>query len=798
MIHKITTSIFLLFALSVSIAQDVTQVVRGVVIDKQAETPLEGATIRVLNIDPVIGAYSDDRGQFTLQNVPIGRQVITVSYLGYEPLTIPNVLVTAGKAVQLDIALEESIVQAAEVVITGRTSKDKAQNELATVSARTFSLEEVTRYAGARTDVARMASNFAGVSTPDDSRNDIVIRGNSPTAVLWRLEGIPIPNPNHFATLGTTGGPVSALNTNLLKNSDFLTGAFPAEYGNALGGVFDLGFRTGNPDEYEFTAQLGAFSGAEFMAEGPLNRDNRGSFVASYRYSFVGIGNALGIPIGTEAVPNYQDISFNVDVGYGKAGRFSLFGIGGISSIDFLGDEIEEDDLFADPNVDAFPRSQFGVIGLKHNIILGKNAYVKTIVASSIERNEFNQDNYQDNGRKFSATESENRTQRISVSSYLNKKFSARFTLRTGVLAEFFDLDIFTRDRDNRPDDDGDGFPDWITVQDFDGNMGLWQAYVQGQYKISPTLTLNAGLHGQLLDLNDNAVMEPRLAINWDFLPGHTLSLAYGLHNQIQPLPIYFFSEEVEPGIFQNTNEELDFTRSNHYVVGYDFRPKGNWRLKLEAYYQDISRAPVEVTPSSYSVLNEGSDFVFRERGSLVNEGTGTNYGVELTLEKFFSNGYYGLLTTTLYESQYEGSDGIERNTAFNNEYIFNFLTGKEWKVGKDERNALTFDMRFTTAGGNFYTPIDLEATRANLGREVFDEENAFSLQNDPYLRLDTKFGFRLNSAKKKISHQFYIDFQNVTNRDNIFLRRYSESRDEIVEINQIGFFPDILYRLQF
>ncbi len=768
------------------------------VIDKQAETPLEGATIRVLNVDPVIGAYSDDRGQFTLQNVPIGRQVITVSYLGYEPLTIPNVLVTAGKAVQLDIALEESIVQAAEVVITGRTSKDKAQNELATVSARTFSLEEVTRYAGARTDVARMASNFAGVSTPDDSRNDIVIRGNSPTAVLWRLEGIPIPNPNHFATLGTTGGPVSALNTNLLKNSDFLTGAFPAEYGNALGGVFDLGFRTGNPDEYEFTAQLGAFSGAEFMAEGPLNRDNRGSFVASYRYSFVGIGNALGIPIGTEAVPNYQDISFNVDVGYGKAGRFSLFGIGGISSIDFLGDEIEEDDLFADPNVDAFPRSQFGVIGLKHNIILGKNAYVKTIVASSIERNEFNQDNYQDNGRKFSATESENRTQRISVSSYLNKKFSARFTLRTGVLAEFFDLDIFTRDRDNRPDDDGDGFPDWITVQDFDGNMGLWQAYVQGQYKISPTLTLNAGLHGQLLDLNDNAVMEPRLAINWDFLPGHTLSLAYGLHNQIQPLPIYFFSEEVEPGIFQNTNEELDFTRSNHYVVGYDFRPKGNWRLKLEAYYQDISRAPVEVTPSSYSVLNEGSDFVFRERGSLVNEGTGTNYGVELTLEKFFSNGYYGLLTTTLYESQYEGSDGIERNTAFNNEYIFNFLTGKEWKVGKDERNALTFDMRFTTAGGNFYTPIDLEATRANLGREVFDEENAFSLQNDPYLRLDTKFGFRLNSAKKKISHQFYIDFQNVTNRDNIFLRRYSESRDEIVEINQIGFFPDILYRLQF
>ncbi len=798
MTTKITAVILILLSFTTAFSQDVTQIIRGVVMDRQAETPLVGATVRVLNTDPLIGAYTNEQGIFTLNNVPIGRQVITVSFLGYESITIPNILVTAGKAVQLDISLEESIVQAAEVVITGTTSKDKAQNELATVSARTFSLEEVTRYAGARTDVARMASNFAGVSTPDDSRNDIVIRGNSPTAVLWRLEGIPIPNPNHFATLGTTGGPVSALNTNLLKNSDFLTGAFPAEYGNALGGVFDLGFRTGNPDDYEFTAQIGAFSGAEFMAEGPMNKKNGGSFVASYRYSFVGIGSSLGIPIGTEAVPNYQDFSFNVDLGYGKAGRFTLFGIGGISSIDFLGDEVEEDDLFADPNADAFPRSQFGVIGLKHNILLGNDAYIRTILSASIERNEYNQDNFLDNGDKFRSVESENSTQRTSISSYLNKKFSAKFTMRTGILAEFYNLDIFTEDRDNRPDVNGDGLPDWVTVQDFEGNMGLWQAYVQGQYKINPKLTLNAGVHGQYLDLNDKSIVEPRLAVNWNFLPQHTLSLAYGLHSQIQPLPIYFFSEQVETGVFVNTNEDLDFTRSNHYVIGYDYKPAANWRLKLEAYYQDISQVPVESVPSSFSVLNEGNDFVFRERGSLVNEGVGTNYGLELTIEKFFSKGYYGLLTTTLYDSQYEGSDGIERNTAFNNEYIFNILAGKEWKVGKEQRNAFTFDMKFTTAGGRYITPIDLEATRANFGREVFDEANAFSIQNDPYLRLDTKFGFRINSAKKQLSHQFYIDLQNVTNNENVFIQQYSESRDEVVQLNQIGFFPDILYRLQF
>jgi len=795
---SITTITFILISQLAVVAQDATQTIRGVVLDQQAETPLAGATVRVLDTDPMIGTYTDSLGRFTLRNVPIGRQALVATYLGYESITIPNVLVTAGKAVSVDIGLQESLIEADEVVITGTTSKDRPQNELATVSARTFSLEEVTRYAGARTDVARMASNFAGVSTPDDSRNDIVIRGNSPVAVLWRLEGVPIPNPNHFATLGTTGGPVSALNTNLLKNSDFLTGAFPAEYGNATGGVFDLGFRTGNPDELEFTAQIGAFSGAELMVEGPLNRKNRGSFVASYRYSFVGIGSSLGIPIGTEAVPQYQDFSFNVDLGYSKAGRFSIFGIGGLSSIDFLGDEIDEEDLFADPNVDAFPRAQFGVFGVKHNIMVGKNAYIRSVLSTSISRDEFTQDNFLEDETKFRATESENTTNRLALSSYYNKKFNARLTLRTGILIEVFGFDSFTRDRDNRPDEDGDGLPDWLIIRDFDENATLYQSYVQTQYKISPKVTLNAGIHTQYLDLNDSYALEPRFALNWDFLPKHRLSVAYGLHNQMQPLPIYFYAEEIEPGIFEATNEDLDFTQSNHFVLGYDYRPSTNWRVKVETYYQDISNVPVEATPSSYSVLNEGNDFVFDERGSLINEGVGSNYGLELTVEKFFSRGYYGLITTSLYESQYEGSDGIERNTAFNNNYIFNFLAGKEWRVGKDKRNAFTFDIKFTTSGGQYYTPIDLAATRANFGREVLDEENAFSERFDPYLRLDTKFGFRLNSPNKKIAHQFYIDFQNVTNQENVFIRQYSEFRDEVVEINQIGFFPDLLYRLQF
>ncbi|HQU59282.1 MAG TPA: TonB-dependent receptor, partial [Saprospiraceae bacterium] len=696
-----------------------------------------------------------------------------------------------------NLGLEETVVQMDEVVVSGKVEKGKTNNDMATISARSFNLEEVTRFSGGRNDVARLAGNFAGVSTADDSRNDIVIRGNAPTGVLWRLEGIPIPNPNHFATLGTTGGPVSALNPNLLSTSDFLTSAFPAEYGNALAGVFDIGFRSGNRDNYEFTMQLAAFSGLEAMAEGPLNNKKNSSFLVSYRHSFVEVADQLGIPIGTNATPNYRDLSFKVDFGNSKAGKFSLFGIGATSNIDFLGNEIDETDLFANPNEDAYADSRFGVVGLRHNIIVGEGAYIRTVISASTAQSDFQQDNIASDGGKLRVTDVKDVTNTYSISSFYNKKYSARFTLRTGLLAQYFNLNTKVDDRDNRPDLDGDGEPDWATVRDFDGGMALLQPFAQGQYRINGQWAIHAGLHGQYLDFNETFALEPRLAVNWNFRPNQTLSLGYGLHQQMQPLPVFFFEEEIAPGVYERTNKELGFTRSNQFVLGYDWRVSQDWRAKAEAYYQAIDKAPVESFPSSFSLLNAGADFVFPEAGSLANEGTGANYGLELTVEKFFSKGYYGLLTASVFDSKYEGSDGIERNTAFNNGYVVNLLAGKEFKIGKDKRNALTFDMKATRAGGRYYTPVDLEASKI-AGQEVLQDDLAFSERHDPYFRLDVKFGFQLNSKHRRLSQQFFIDLQNVTNHDNIFARRYNEVANEVNNVYQSGFFPDLLYRVQF
>ncbi|MEM7548684.1 MAG: TonB-dependent receptor [Bacteroidota bacterium] len=784
-----------------SLAQ--TQVVKGTIKDAQAEYELIGATVVVLDTDPLLGSTTDVNGNFRIENVPIGRQTLAIQYVGYKSITLPNVLVTTGKEVILSIKLEESVQQLEEIVVTSDADKDMPLNELAKVSARTFSLEEVLRYSGGRSDVARLASSFAGVSTPDDSRNDIVVRGNSPTALLWRIEGLPIGNVNHFSTLGTTGGPVSALNTNLLRTSDFITGAFPAEYGNANAAVFDINYRDGNSDTYEFTAQLGAFTGLELLAEGPLSKNEGSSFLISYRY-----GIARFATPGTSGSPIYQDLAFKFNLGKTPLGRISFFGLGGLSNIDFFGDDTDEDDLFANPNEDAFVESRLGLFGVSQTLRLGKNSYLKNTFGYSINQNEFDQDNFvleSEPRRVYRATEADSNDDRFAYSTQFNTKFSARTSLRAGLTGELFFLRSNVINRDDLPtsiipDDNNDGVPDFfIQERDTDENFSLIQPYAQAEYKFTDDISITGGLHAQYFSVNDDFVVEPRAALSWQFKPNQSLSFAYGRHSQNVPFPILFFLEETTPGVLEETNRDLEFIKSNHYVIGYDRKLGSDWRIKAEAYYQDIFDVPVEQSDtSSYSVINQGADFVFDERSSLVNEGTAFNYGVELTIEKFFSNDYYGLLTTSIFESRYKGADGIERNTAFNNNYVVNLLFGREWKIGKEKRNTFTVDTRLSTSGGRPFTPVNVQASIASNNDEVLFEDRAFSERLDPYLRWDVKFGVRLDSKKKKVSHQFFLDFQNVLNISNDFTRRFNEVTQEANTVEQIGFFPDVLYRIQF
>ncbi len=786
-LRKFSLAILTFISLN-SFAQNGSQTIRGTVIDKQSQIPLQGVLIYVLNSNPTKSAESDEKGNFKLTEIEPSRYDLKVKFGGYKEMTIPNVLVTAGKEIVLDVAIEESVEQIKEVTVSGQ--KKTINNELTSVSARSFSMEEVNRYAGGRADPARLASNFAGVSSPDDSRNDIVIRGNSPIGVLWRIEGLNIPNPNHFSTVGTTGGPVSALNTNLLRNSDFMTSAFPSEYGNANAGVFDLGFRNGNSEKREHTFQIGALTGLEFMTEGPIKKGNGSSYLFAYRYAFTGVAQAIGLPIGTAATPFYQDLSFKINSGNTKAGRFILFGLGGKSHIDFLHNKIDSTDLFADASKDSYFTSDIALVGLKHFIRVGQKSFFNTVIGGTYGGSNYLQDSLSVD--KIASRTIDNKTTRITyaINSSFNTKISAKLSIKAGVLAELMTVNLYYRSREDSPN--------WIQIWDQKNETLLLQPYVHAKYNFTDKLTLNLGLHAQYLALNDSKSLEPRVGLKYQIKEKHTLSAGFGMHSQMQPIDLYFYQTTDANGNISLTNKNLDFTRSNHFVIGYEITPFKDWRFKTEVYYQMLNNIPVSSTSNSFSMLNAGSSFNPIESGDLVNEGTGRNYGVELTVEKSFSKGFYGLLTGALYDSKYKGSDKVERNTAFNGKYVYNLLVGKEFKVGKAKRHALTIDMKMTQAGGRSYTPVDFQLSQIANQQILKGDAYAFSERYADFFRLDIKMGFTLNSAKYKLSQSIFFDIQNITNRKNVFAERYNPITDNINTAYQIGFFPNFVYKIQF
>ncbi|MEJ7769372.1 MAG: TonB-dependent receptor [Chitinophagaceae bacterium] len=790
---KMFTLSILTIAVVFTYAQNRLQTIKGTITDKISEKALAGATVSIDGISA--SSLSEANGFFIIRNVPAGRVKINISFIGYQPVSIPEVLVTTGKEVIMDIALEQRIASLDEVVVrSSSTRKGNVNNEFAGSSGRSFNIDEVTRYAGGRNDPSKLVSNFAGVVSTNDSRNDIVVRGNSPAGVLWRIEGLPAPSPNHFGTLGTTGGPVSALNTNALKSSDFYTGAFPAEYGNATAAVFDINFRTGNIDKHERTLQLNLFSGLEAMVEGPLNKKGA-SYLLGYRYSFAQIGQSLGLNVGTEAVPKYQDWVYNVQFGHSKMGRFSLFGMGGISNIDFIGKDIDTTDFYSRKDQDSYFKSRFNLFGGKHTLDMGEKSYLRTVVSYSNVHTGF--DNYQyalplpPYSKRWLVTQVNDNQNILRFSTVFNTKRSAHFSWRMGLTGESFGLKTKVEDKEGKPESSS-----FDLIRNFDDNFFLLQYFGQVRYKASDKFMLVAGLHGMNFTFNDHHIIEPRASVHYQANAKSTFIVSYGLHGQLQPLPVYLY-ETQNGGRPDQRNRELDFSKAHHFIVGYENRFAADWRIKAESYYQYLFNIPVSSTPSGFSMLNSGSDFAFPEKAGLINNGTGSNAGVELTIEKFLSDGYYLLTTASVFNSKYKGSDGVKRNSTFNYGYAANLLAGREWKMGRAKRNVFTLDLRMSTLGGRYTTPVDIVKSMAQ-GKEVLDENNYNSEQLSSYLRLDTKIGFRFNSNKRKLSQTFYLDLQNVTNRKNIFLRRYNPVYATVGNVNQIGFIHEILYSVQF
>ncbi len=792
-------TLFLIFSIFHSIPGfgQATQTVRGRVVDAVSNSPLIGVTVRIrVDSARVLGSVTDIDGSFRIEQVPLGRQTVIVSYISYETQTLSNVMVTAGKEVILDITLQESVTELSEITVTADIHDDKTatNNELAIVSGRSFNTEDTRRYAGAIGDPSRMAANFAGVVGGNDARNDIVVRGNSPTGMLWQLEGLNIPNPNHFGTLVSTGGPVSMLNNNNIDKSDFITSAFPAQYGNATAGVFDIRLRQGNNEKTELMAQAG-FNGFEIGAEGPFSKNSKASYLVNYRYSTLGLFKTLGFEFGTgTSVPLYQDLNFKVTLPSGKNGKFTIFGLGGSSEIDLLGSEADLDDnnnLYGSENVDSYPRYKTGIAGMSYERTISPKTFLRLVTGISHTDENLKNDSLSRNDQnvvmdKFLWNEASFTTTKYSASLMTRTKFNRRNTVTSGVTVDMMDVDLYQRDLF------ANVLKDTVRLDVADRTV-LYQMHTTWKHRFNENLSLQTGVHAQYYDLNKQWAVEPRMALQ--FIPGdgsHVFSMGYGIFNQAQNITTSYVQTRHEDQTIM-TNKDLGFTTSQHFVFTYDWNISEKTRLKAEAYYQSLKNVPVEQSSSSFSAINTGISFGPMNRDSLVNKGVGTNYGIELTLERFFNDGYYYLLTTSLFNSRYEGSEGIERNTAYNTRYVVNALAGKEWSLNGGK--FVSVNLKATSIGGPYLTPLDYELSKAR-GRAAYKESEAYSVRQDAYFRIDLRLSFR--QEFKRSTLEASLDLQNLTNTKNIFAQNYNPRTNSVITLYQQPFFPVPYVRFTF
>jgi len=808
---KMTSKIFsfLILCLSVysSMAQSV-QNVRGKVMDSETYTAVADAKVKIqiAGIDTIYGAITHTDGSFSVVGVPVGKHQLSVFAPGYDEKVL-TIEVNSGKETVLELVISESYYkQAGEVEIVAR-KRGEVINEMALISARQFSVEETNRYAGSRSDPARMASNFAGVQGADDSRNDIVVRGNSPLGVVWRIEGVDIPNPSHFAVAGSTGGPVAVINNKILANSDFFMSAFPAEYGNSTAAVFDLKLRNGNNQQHELTAQFG-FLGTELFAEGPLNKN--ASYMVMGRYSTLKIFETMGIKIGTDAVPTYWDGAFKFNWNLKKGGNLSLFGIGGDSDIEIMISEQKDfsTELYGEGDRDQYFGTAMSVAGLNYKKSLSEKTFINTTLAYSYD-NQRSRHDYLIRHLDTLNPGTENEKYQIAIDSiyplmtynYVNNKISHHISLVhklnvRHVLKFGLNTDVYSVvQKDSARALVTDTF--FQVRWDFKGSSVLLQPFVQWKWRSDEKTDVTLGLHAQYYSLNGSfSGPEPRLGWRRKLNARQSLFAGAGMHSQMQPLYTYTYHklDTLKNKIYHNKN--MGFTKSIHTGIGYDIDLASSWNIKTEVYYQYLYDIPVTVVPSAYSMINMGAGFQRFFPDSLKNTGTGTNYGLEITLQKFFDKTFFLLITASFYDSKYVGSDGVERNTSYNGNYVANFLTGKEFKI--NAKNALSIGIKATTAGGQRYGYVNIDQSK--LLHELIFLDTAFNTRKfKNYFRFDLKVNWKLNA--NQTTHEIGLDLVNVFNINNILSLAYAPNladptAEPIAQKKQLGFLPIFYYKI--
>lgn len=793
--------------------QNLTQTVRGTILDADSKLPLIGATVSILNTNPIKGTATNEKGNFKFQKVPVGRISLQISYIGYERKTIPNIVVNSGKEVVLTLNLQESVFAMKEVLIKPEEEKGKALNKMSLVGARSISPEESNRFAGPFNDPSRIASNYTGVAATQDGSNDIIVRGNSPKYMQWRLEGIQITNPNHFADQNNVSvSGISALNNNLLATSDFYTGAFSPEFGDVLSGIYDVKLRAGNNEKFEGSAAIGIL-GTDLTLEGPLKKGYGGSYLINYRYSTVSLIKDLGL-VDVDGVPKFQDAAFKIRLPTKTMGTFSLFGLAGLS-----GSKLEDVSILdgwtagdspRPPNVveqDYETQTYLLNTGVNHTLPLNENSFLKTTLAYStdgIQDDVFESNRVSivdENGsaiRDSVTNKGLNYKARLRKSAYrgaisYHNKLNARNKIQIGTKYNLFTYNNKQSMLQNK-------LTTRMDLLNFEENISTVRNYIAWKHRFNKDISMVAGVHNMNVLFNQKSTLEPRIALNWQLSNKSKLFAGYGNHSNMESIHNYFAKVTQADGSITEPNRNLDLLKAHHYILGYERSFSENLLAKVEVYYQDLYNLPVENNDTShYATINEGSDYRYVD---LVNEGTGKNYGVELTLERFFADSYYFLINGSIYSSTYQSLEGVERNTQYNGNYLINVLFGKEFNnLGKKKNQVLGLNAKMFFGGGKRYIPL-LRNAAGELAvdpqnNQYWDYDKAYEERLEDIYQITLSTSYKWN--KPELTYELWFNLDNITDNRGKLTEYYDEEEpNSIGYTTQFGFFPNFMFRVYF
>ncbi len=758
------------------------QDIKGKVVNSFTEQPIQDVQIKVLlNDSLVISSFSDENGDFLFKNVALGIYDIAFVHIEFESFILPDVTLTSSRPTILNIKLIEAFKQLETFNLNPKKDRSKNNNEMVTNSVKTIYLQDMQKLAGSLDDPIRVAGMMAGVTSDAAfSENFISIRGNAPRGLKYYLEGVEIINPSHFARIGSSGGTFTVFSMQLLDKSDFFTGAFPAEYSNAMSGILDVNFRNGTQASRQYSITAGTL-GLDIAAEGPLSSKQKATYLFNYRYSVVGMARLIGYP----TVPTYQDLSFILNFPIEK-GKIKVFGIAGTSDrkrTAFADSTLWEADI---DRYNLSLRSDMIMVGSSYEKSLSENSVLKATLIGNAFRQIDNRNYLLNDYAEIIRSNNEYRSMPITGAVSLRHKFSRRHTNKTGISYEYatHDWEVLRYDFENAVLD---------TNVLGNGTSQTTKAFTQSRILITEKLALNLGLSAIHYDVNQKLSIEPRVGISYQTKGKGKLSLALGKHSQIEHFATYMYQTRDSLNQLIKPNQNLDFVKAYHIIGGFRTTIFKNHYLNIETYYQYLYDIPTQ-RGGTFSMANISE---LQEMRRLENIGLGENYGIDFGIERYASKGLYYMINASLFESFYIDGNGDRRSTEFDQKFNVKFLAGKEYVVGKKsgKTNFLSWNTNVAYVGGRPYTPIDLMASELNE-ETVRNEPLAYSLREQNLLFVDVTFTYKINKPKRTVNWSLQI--KNIFSNGNAIYREYDPLLKQEVTVKSSSFFPNLSYKIEF